>query len=192
MRIRTLAPADVERLTQINSSFTSDSVLAVEKTGEGLEAGWRLVERPLDVPFEKGRAYDFSEEDLARSRRLQETGSREALQLVAEDRGRLVGLLEIEREHWNNSGWVWNLIVDRDYRRRGLGRKFVRRAVEWGRKLGLRALILETQNNNVNACRFYQSVGFRLCGINDHYYTNNDLAKGEVAIFWVYELGADE
>jgi len=62
----------------------------------------------------------------------------------------------------------------------------------WGRELGLRALILETQNNNVIACRSYQSVGFRLCGINDHYYTNNDLAKGEVAIFWVYELGADE
>ncbi|HIP95938.1 MAG TPA: GNAT family N-acetyltransferase [Anaerolineae bacterium] len=192
MRIRTLGPADVERLVQINSTFTSDSVLAVEKTGQGLEVGWRLTERPLAVSFEKGRAYDLSAEDLARSRGLQKAGPQEALQLVAEDRGRLVGLLEVERWNWNNSGWVWNLVVDRDYRRRGLGRKFVRRAIEWGRKLGLRALILETQNNNVHACRFYQAMGFRLCGINDHYYTNDDLAKGEVALFWVYELESGE
>jgi streptothricin acetyltransferase len=192
MRIRDLLSADVEHLAQINSTFTSESVLFVEKTGDGLGAGWRLVERPLAVPFEKGRAYDLSEEDLARSRRLCEAGSQEALQLVAEDRRRVIGLLEVERERWNNSGWVWNLVVDREYRRRGLGRKFVRRAVEWGRKLGLRALILETQNNNVDACRFYQAMGFRLCGINDHYYTNDDLAKGEVALFWVCELGSDE
>jgi streptothricin acetyltransferase len=192
MHIRTLIPADVERLTEINSTFTSESVLVVKKTSEGMEVGWWLVERPLAVPFNKGRAYDLSEEDLIRSRRMCEAGAQEALQLVAEDRGRLVGLLEVERQRWHNSGWMWNIIVDRDYRRQGLGRKFVRRAVEWGRKLGLRALLLETQNNNINACRFYQAVGFRLCGINDHYYTNDDLGKGEVAIFWVYELGADE
>lgn len=188
MHIRATVPADMERLAQINSTFTSESVLVVEKTSEGLEVSWRLVERPLAAPFVKGRAYDLSEEDLARSRRLGEAGPREALQLVAEDRGRLVGLLEVERQHWNNSGWLWNVIVDRDYRQQGLGRQFVRRAVEWGRKLDLRALILETQNNNIHACRFYQAMGFRLCGINDHYYTNDDLGKGEVAIFWVYEL----
>lgn len=192
MHIRTLVPADVECLTEINSTFTSESVLVVEKTSDGLGVGWRLVERLLDVPFDKGRAYDLSEEDLVRSRGMCEAGPQEALQLVAEDRGRLVGLLEVEQQRWHNSGWLWNVIVDRDYRRQGLGRKFVRRAVEWGRKLGLRALLLETQNNNINACRFYQAMSFRLCGINDHYYTNDDLTKGEVAIFWVYELGAGE
>ena len=188
MHIRATVPADMERLAQINSTFTSEAILAVERTGKGLEVGWRLVEHRLDVPFEKGRAYDLSEEDLARSRRLCETGPEDTLQLIAEDRGRLVGLLEVERWRWNNSGWLWNVIVDRDYRRRGLGRQFVRRAIEWGRKLGLRVLILETQTNNVHACRFYQTMGFRLCGINDHYYTNDDLVRGEVAIFWVLEL----
>ncbi len=188
MRIRTLAPADVERLAQINSTFSSESILIVEKAGAGLEVSWRLVERALDTPFAKGRAYDLSEEDMARSRQLWAAGPQEALQLVAEDRGRLVGLLEVERQQWNNTGWIWNLIVDRAYRRQGLGRQFIHRAVEWGRKLGLRALILETQSNNIHACRFYRAMGFHLCGINDHYYTNEDLERGEVAIFWAYEL----
>ncbi|MCR4406973.1 MAG: GNAT family N-acetyltransferase [Anaerolineae bacterium] len=188
MRIRTLVPADLERLSEINSTFISESILVVERTGEGLEVGWRLAECPLAEPFAKGRAYDLSEEDLARSRRLYEAGPQEALQLIAEDRARLVGLLEVERWYWNNSGWLWNVIIDRDYRRQGLGRQFVHRAIAWGRQLGLRALILETQTNNINACRFYQTMGFRLCGINDHYYTNDDLNKGEVAIFWALEL----
>jgi streptothricin acetyltransferase len=62
------------------------------------------------------------------------------------------------------------------------------RVIRWGRCQGLRAISLETQTNNWPACRFYQRFGFQLTGIDDHYYTNHDMADKEIALFWTYEL----
>ena len=57
-----------------------------------------------------------------------------------------------------------------------------------GARRGLRGIVLETQTNNLPACRFYQAMGFKLCGIDDHFYSNDDIGVKEVAIFWWYEL----
>ena len=53
---------------------------------------------------------------------------------------------------------------------------------------GLRGIVLEAQTNNLAACRFYQAMGFKLCGLDDHFYSNDDMGAKEVAIFWWYEL----
>ena len=57
--IRLMTEADIPRLAEIRASFVSPTVLAVERTGSGLESGWRLVERTLPEPFDKGDKYDF-------------------------------------------------------------------------------------------------------------------------------------
>ena len=64
----------------------------------------------------------------------------------------------------------------------------MRRALAWARSENLRGVLLETQTNNMPACRFYQAMGFKLCGIDDHFYSNDDIGAKEVAIFWWYEL----
>jgi ribosomal protein S18 acetylase RimI-like enzyme len=94
----------------------------------------------------------------------------------------------VERERWRDTATVWNILVDRGYRRRGLGCELMNRAIEWARGHGLRGITLETQTNNLSACRFYQAMGFKLCGIDDHFYSNDDIGAKEVAIFWWYEL----
>jgi len=48
--------------------------------------------------------------------------------------------------------------------------------------------VCETQTNNWPACNFYRKLGFQLGGIDDHLYSNEDVALREVALFWWYEL----
>ena len=48
--------------------------------------------------------------------------------------------------------------------------------------------MLETQTNNVPACKFYARMGCQIEGLREAYYSNDDMARGEVAIFWIYRL----
>ncbi len=185
-QIRRMTEDDIPRLTEIRPSFVSDTVLTVERSGNGVEVGWRLVERRLVVPFDKGHDYDF---DLTERENIRERFRRgDGLYLVAERPDRLVGILDMLPQEWNSTVFIWNLMLDRDVRGQGLGRDLFERGANWARRAGYRALVLETQTNNVPACRFYARMGCRLEGIRDAYYTNADIERGEVAIFWVYAL----
>ncbi|MDQ4078577.1 MAG: GNAT family N-acetyltransferase, partial [Chloroflexota bacterium] len=105
------------------------------------------------------------------------------LMLVAEAGGRLVGVLEVEGEEWRNTALIWALFVDRAWRGRGVGRELLKRAARWAIEEGYRALVLETQTNNVPAIRFYQRHGFHIAGLDTHFYSNEDVARREVALF---------
>jgi streptothricin acetyltransferase len=188
-RLRPLLASDLPRLTEINPTFTSTSVLRVERTGLPPWQGWTLREEALATPYDKGDAYDF---DPNERRHIQARLARgeTCLLLVAEHpyTGRLVGILDVEEERWRSSGWIFNLMLDISVRRQGLGRRLVAEAIAWGRKRKLRALLLETQSNNVPACRFYMRMGFRLVGLHETYYTNHDLERDQFALFWAYAL----
>lgn len=181
-----LTEADIPRLVEIRPGFVSGTALRVERLGSGLEAGWRLVECPLPEPFDKGHAYDFDANEQAAIRRRLRRGN--GLHLVVEWRGRIAGLLEVTPQEWNSTAWVWNLMLDRAIRRQGIGRELFARAVNWARQQGYRALVFETQTNNVPACKFYLALGCRLDGLRETLYHNDDLARGEVALFWTYPL----
>ncbi len=184
--IRPMTESDVPRLPEIHPRFVSPTVLAVEKIGSGIEAGWRLVERPLSRPYDKGHGYDFdiNEQAYILRRLRQRTG----LHLIAEQEGRLVGILDAIPEEWNHTVWVWNIMLDESIRGQGVGRDLFQRTADWARQLGYRALVFETQTNNVPACKFYVAMGCELGGIRNSYYTNEDIERGEVAVFWVYKL----
>jgi ribosomal protein S18 acetylase RimI-like enzyme len=186
LTIRSLTLADLSRLSEIDAEFESDRFLDVEKIMNGLEITWRLVERALVPPF-RSTDYGMSPQDCKElAVRLQ---GDDGLYLVAEaSADKLVALIDVERERWRNAARVWNIGIDSAYRRRGLGRELMSRALAWARSENLRAVWLETQTNNLPACRFYQAMGFELCGIDDHFYSNDDMGVKEVAIFWWHEL----
>lgn len=181
-----MTEADISRLAEIRPSFTSPTVLVVERTGAGITSGWRLVEHPLPQPFDKGTTYDFTPGEQANVHRRLLRG--DGLHLVVEWDARLVGMLDATPQEWSGVVWVWNLMLDQDVRRQGIGRALFRQAETWGRRLGYRALMFETQTNNVPACKFYAAMGCTLEGIRTMYYQNDDIARNEVAIFWAYAL----
>jgi hypothetical protein len=54
--------------------------------------------------------------------------------------------------------------------------------------MGYRALVLVTQTTTSRRAKFYAALGCEIEGIRDMYYTNRDIERGEVAIFWSYKL----
>lgn len=187
MYIRPMKVPDVARLTEIDANFESSIHLDLDKTVDGLSVTWCLIERPLDPPFVCAD-FDFDKQERRYVRQRLETGDGLWLVVEEERNRRLVGMVDVRRQAWREAGFVWNIATDRACRGQGLGSRLMKRVIEWGRCEGLRAIILETQTNNWQACRFYQRFGFELTGIDDHYYTNHDVADKEVAIFWAYEL----
>lgn len=185
--IRPLTARDVPHLADLRPGFQSNTVLRVRKTGSGYTVGWELVEVALDTPFDKGRGYDFDAQERQNvSARLQRDDT--LLEVAVTEAGRIVGVLDVARQSWNEVAWVWNLMLDVDARGQGLGRHLMERTIDWARDQGLRAVMLETQSNNVPACKFYARLGFQLVGINEAFYTNSDRQQDEVALFWSYPL----
>lgn len=117
----------------------------------------------------------------------------------AESPGRAVFLAYLGRsiagkivlsEGWNRQAWIVDLAVDARRRRAGVGRALMDRAVAWTRERGLAVIRAETQNNNVPACKLYESCGFRLGGFDRDLYRGLDEGTTEVALFWHLDLRA--
>ncbi|MFP4320930.1 MAG: GNAT family N-acetyltransferase [Anaerolineales bacterium] len=187
-QVRPLRREDIPRLTEINPTFTAQTVLRISRTGASPFQGWHLEEIPRQTPFHKGRAYDFDAQERAHINRRHAQAIH--LQEVVEDpaKGKLVGILDVEYESWRHTAWIWNLMLDVNTRGRGLGRLLFQHTLAWSRQHGLRAILLETQSNNTPACRFYAHLGFQLVGVHDIFYTNDDRQREEVALFWAYTL----
>jgi streptothricin acetyltransferase len=81
----------------------------------------------------------------------------------------LAGQLRIMK-YWNGYAYIDDVAVDTKYRRQGIGRALIERAIEWAREKGFPGIMLETQNNNVVGCKLYESCGFELRGFDTHLY----------------------
>ena len=80
---------------------------------------------------------------------------------------------------------LWDVRVDPDHRRRGVGERLFEAAVAWARERGCRRLIVETQNVNVPACRFYARQGCELAGIDRNAYPS---LPEEARVVWCRDL----
>ena len=105
---------------------------------------------------------------------------------LAHSGGRVVGRIALTR-HWNEFAYVNHLVVEPTFRRSGVGRALVLQAVEWSQAERLAGVMLETQNNNVAACRLYERCGFRLSGFDQDLYRGRDRDTREIALFWYWQ-----
>jgi GNAT superfamily N-acetyltransferase len=80
---------------------------------------------------------------------------------------------------------LWDLRVRPDVRWSGVGSALFRAAEHWSRTRRCRSLVVETQNINVPACRFYVRMGCVLRAINSMTYPD---LPGEVQLLWGKEL----
>ena len=122
------------------------------------------------------KTYAFEADDFA------EIGP-DRLLAVARERGRVCGYILVS-ESWNGYASVDDFAVDRAFRGTGLGLRLMDRAVQWARDRDLPGVRLETQSNNVAACRFYRRYGFVLGGHDEYQYRSFPDLRAEVALFW--------
>lgn len=147
---------------------------------------WRLVERALATPYDKGHGYDF---DLTRQHeiaaRLRAPDISFARVAVRPDDGRLLGMADATHEEWNNTVGLHALFIDVGARGQGIGRRLFDLVTRYGRECGAQAVLVETQTNNVPAVRFYLRMGCRIAGIHDALY---DRSLNETAVYLEYPL----
>jgi ribosomal protein S18 acetylase RimI-like enzyme len=60
----------------------------------------------------------------------------------------------------------------------------VAEAIDWAKTKLLAGIMLETQNNNVAACRFYERCGFKLGGFDRYLYKGISKNTEEIALYW--------
>ena len=77
---------------------------------------------------------------------------------------RVVGWIQLEVQHTllapGLRGLVTALVVDSDWRRRGVGRRLLNEARRWARAQGLVALRVRTRTDREDALAFYLAMGF--------------------------------
>jgi len=110
-------------------------------------------------------------------------GNSERIVFFAYVDGKLAGQIRLWK-HWNKYAYIDDIAVEPDDRGRGVGYALIQRAIEWAKSKGLPGIMLETQNNNVAACRLYERCGFELCGFDTQLYKGLDPAMDEIALYW--------
>jgi ribosomal protein S18 acetylase RimI-like enzyme len=144
-----------------------------------------LAERTLESPYVKelesptqwARSFDLSNWGLiaARSRGLRVGGAVIAFKTPG------VTMLEDR----NDLAVLWDIRVAPQVRGKGVGFALFRAVEAWATARGCRQLKVETQNNNVAACRFYQRQGCVLGGVHRSVYPE---LPSEVQLLWYKDL----
>ena len=83
---------------------------------------------------------------------------------------------------------LWDLRVQPEQRRKGIGRWLFQQAVEWARVQGCTQLKIETQNVNVPACRFYARQGCHLGAVLRYGYSGCPDVAHETMLLWYLDL----
>lgn len=110
----------------------------------------------------------------------------EAYAVCDDATGEQLGYLEIATEEWNNRLRMTQLLVKPEYRGTGAGKFLMNYAKSIARERDYRVIVLETQNYNTPAIDFYRSQGFRFCGGNTYFYSNEDIEDDEVMLEMAY------
>jgi len=118
---------------------------------------------------------------------LSDTMQREdSLFLAAYEDGSLVGY--VGSYFCLPEGYITNVAVSPDYRRRGIGRALVEELIAEGKSLSLEFLTLEVRESNSAAIALYSSLGFERVGRRPRFYSMPE----EAAILMTYYFDAQK
>lgn len=113
---------------------------------------------------------------------ITETMQGDSVFLVAEEDGKVVGY--IGSYHCHPEGYVTNVAVAPEMRRRGIGRALVEELIARGKGLSLSFWTLEVRESNEGAIALYSSIGFKKVGKRPRFYSNPE----EAALLMTYYM----
>jgi GNAT superfamily N-acetyltransferase len=112
---------------------------------------------------EPGRKPVTWEEKRATVALRQAIDSHDAVILVAEAEGELIGIctvyLDLHSVRFGYRAWVEDLAVHPEHRSREIGKRLLSAARDWARKRGATHLELDTAESRTDAQRFYEREG---------------------------------
>lgn len=176
--IRELETNDLDNLPEIDDSFIVNTRLILS-----LSKGNRRIEYTVeDVPsYEKSYLQNQDDnEELAYNEYINKPNQVIYIALL---HNQIIGLIVLKK-NWNHYAYIEDITVDKKYRSLGVGKRLVNQAKQWAKKGNMPGIMLETQNNNVAACKFYEKCGFVIGGFDFLVYKGLDIENDEVAIYW--------
>jgi RimJ/RimL family protein N-acetyltransferase len=97
--------------------------------------------------------------------------------LVAKEGTQICGFIDISMDNEERTGMVEYLIVDRPFRRKGIGTRLLTEAEALAAsELRLERLIVPVPSKNYPATLFLESNGFHFAGYSDFYFRSGDVA----------------
>jgi GNAT superfamily N-acetyltransferase len=174
IEIRPPTSADIPKLVDIDHNYVSDHVWQMEVQHESgqkpTDLRVEIIFRQLRLPRSVRVEYPRSASEL-----VNDWKDRSCL-LVAALQGDVVGYASIMLSIAPHTSWMTDLVVMRRLRRQGIGSALVLAGQDWARHKHCYRMVLEMQPKNYPAICMAQKLGYDLCGYNDHYFPNHDIA----------------
>lgn len=164
MKIRKISGRDAAALDSSENNFTSSEIMDVALA----DGEFRLKVRSVE-PFSK--SYDADEtidDDI------------EAYGAYID--GALAGKVELTAS-WNELASIEHIVVARNHRKHGVATALINFAKEWAASKQLKGIRLETQTNNVPACKLYLRNGFKVGGLDRFVYRTQPQVAHETALY---------
>ncbi|MCR5119311.1 MAG: GNAT family N-acetyltransferase [Lachnospiraceae bacterium] len=83
---------------------------------------------------------------------------------------------------------LWDIRVADAYKHQGIGQKMLDLAIKDAKAAGYKQMIIECQNNNVPACKFYHKQGALLSKLDMYAYYDEPDCRNEVQFIWYLDL----
>lgn len=83
---------------------------------------------------------------------------------------------------------LWDIRVADTYKHKGIGQKLLDMGILDAKRDGYRQMIIECQNNNVQACKFYQKQGAVLSKIDMDAYYFDPKIRHEIQFIWYLDI----
>ncbi len=168
IEIRPAMATDIHALAALEHSYTSDHVWQMDFRSEGdtVNVSFREVRLPRSVQVQ----YPHNPQTL-----LDDWATRDGL-LVADLESNPAGYISLALNPQLGAARITNLAVARRLRRQKIGSSLVMAGQDWAVHHEMQRLILEVQPKNYPAIQMAKKLGFELCGYNDHYFANHDIA----------------
>jgi GNAT superfamily N-acetyltransferase len=167
MRVREAWPRDLEACRGLDGSGTTDHVWQMETqvSAGRVTTVFRLAPLPREIALTDGRDPIDSVKSWQRSDGF----------LVAVAGAKPIGFVSLMSQVELGVLWVKDLVVDRAWRRQGIGSSLLRAAGDWGLKRDLVELVMSANTRNYPAICFCQSSGLSYSGYRDHSGRNQDI-----------------
>ena len=172
-RVSSLTEKDV---AECDFSFKIRAEVAKPITQLALDHNFTVSPLP-----ERTKIFDFDLNDFS------STDDKQTVIFVLKKNKKIYGFAAASKG-WNNMVHLDYIGLDVSIRGAGNAQKLLNAVINWTREIGLDALRIECQSNNVLACRFYKKAGMTFGGYDESLYWAIPDSKDEIAVFFYYML----
>ena len=168
IQIRNAVATDIQSIMALDHSVNSDYVWQFDLQPGDDQIG--VIFREIRLPRSISIRYPKTINNLA------DEWNQVSAMIVAVLDGGVCGYLRLSDHIVPETSWIIDLVVDSNFRRKGIGKSLILAAQSWAIDRKKTRIILEMSAKNNPAIRLAQKMGYEFSGYNDNYYATNDVA----------------